>query len=331
MTGAFELVVLAAAAAGTWAVKRAAEAWQVLDHPNERSSHVHPTPRGGGVAIYLAAMAAAGWLAVHGTIDRRLALGFIIPGSVVALIGAVDDVRGTSPLARILVHFAAAVAAVWALDPFVGGGMPVEGLVARLTWVVAIVGAVNVFNFMDGIDGLAGMEGTMVAGVGGALLLAHGATGLAHLALAVAAACLGFLVWNWAPARIFMGDIGSGFLGFALAWLALASERAGAAPGYLWGLVGGVFLADGAFTLVRRAARGERWWSAHRSHAYQREAMHVGSHARVAGLALALNVILAALAWTADRGAMPALLACLLGAVLLVAVYLVVERRAPMA
>jgi Fuc2NAc and GlcNAc transferase len=332
MIGPLELVVFTGTAAGTWLVKRTAEAHAVLDHPNERSSHVRPTPRGGGVAIYLAAVGAAFWLVARGQLDPRVAMGFAVPGSLVALIGAVDDVRGSSPLVRILVHLAAAAMAVWALDPVVvvDGSVLALRLAERAMWVAAITGAVNAFNFMDGIDGLAGMEGAVVTGVGGALLWAHRVSGLAHLSLAVTAACLGFLVWNWQPARIFMGDAGSGFLGFALGYLALASQRSGATPGYLWALLAGVFIADAAFTLARRAIRGERWWSAHRSHAYQREAARVGTHGPVSLRALGLNLVLAALVWGADQGHVPPLLATVLGGALLVAAYAWVERRAPM-
>ncbi|HEU0080065.1 MAG TPA: hypothetical protein VFQ76_20630, partial [Longimicrobiaceae bacterium] len=204
------------------------------------------------------------------------------------------------------------------------------GVGGALLAVVALVWLTNLYNFLDGIDGIAGGEAVAVGGVGGALLWAAGERGLAAVALVAAAAGAGFLVWNWQPARIFMGDVGSGFLGFLFGALAVASERVEGPPALVWILLLGVFVVDATLTLLRRAGRGERLHEAHRRHAYQRAVQSGLSHARVAGAVLAIDALLAALgaaAWLRPAWALPGFAA---GAAVLLLAYAGVERRRPM-
>ncbi|MDQ6959827.1 MAG: hypothetical protein Q9M27_02270, partial [Mariprofundaceae bacterium] len=163
---------------------------------------------------------------------------------------------------------------------------------------LGIVWLINLYNFMDGIDGLAGGEAVTVA-VGGAILLGlGGAMDLALVALLLAAASGGFLIWNWPPARIFMGDVGSGFLGYVFAIIALASEKAGAVPAIVWVVLLAIFIFDATYTLMWRVLNGERWYAAHRSHAYQRLVQGGWSHLRVTNTLLCINIlILFAIAW----------------------------------
>jgi Fuc2NAc and GlcNAc transferase len=195
--------------------------------------------------------------------------------------------------------------------------------------VVGIVWAVNLYNFMDGIDGLAAGEAVSVGAVAAVFLWLTGAPGLAALSLLLAAAAGGFLVWNWHPARIFMGDVGSGSLGYAFGVMTVASERAGAVPAAVWLLLLGVFFGDATLTVLRRLARGEPIFRAHRSHAYQRAPLAGLSHARVTSTVLLLNAVLALLAGAAllrPRLLLPAVGVAI--AVLLVP-YLRVERAVP--
>ncbi len=171
----------------------------------------------------------------------------------------------------------------------------------------------------------------LVALAGALLLLAVGESGLAAAALAVTAASAGFLAWNWAPARIFMGDVGSYFLGFTFAVLAVASERAEAVPLLAWMILLGVFVFDATATLLRRLRRGERFHEAHRSHAYQRAARVREHHARVSGAVVALNLVLAALAVVGTLRPRWLLPAVGVGLLILAAAYVAVERRWPMA
>lgn len=294
-----------AALALTGLARRFALKHALLDVPNERSSHTVPTPRGGGLAIVAVSLGGVAALSLAGVLDRSTGLA-LLGGALVAWIGWLDDRRSLPARVRLAAHFAAAAWALWWL-----GGMPelivgrhavTLGVFGALLAAVAIVWAVNLTNFMDGIDGLAGTEAATVSLTAGALL-APTDPGLAAAAAVTGGAALGFLRWNWQPARIFMGDVGSGFLGFVLAVLGVASERHGTLPVAVWILLYMAFAVDGTVTIVRRVARGERWYTAHRSHAYQRAVLGGWSHARVTLAVVALNAMLGALAWwsSSDR------------------------------
>lgn len=284
----------------------------LIDVPNERSSHVTPTPRGGGLAIVVVTLSGAALLAGAGVLPSGVMLA-VLGGALVAWVGWLDDRAGVPVPMRLLAHFAAAAWALWWL-----GGMPMLivghesaslGAFGSLLAGVAIVWAVNLTNFMDGIDGLAGTEAATVS-LTAAALLAAADPGVAALAAVTGGAALGFLGWNWQPARVFLGDVGSGFLGYILAVLGVASENHGTLPVGVWILLYMVFAVDGTVTLLRRAARGERWYAAHRSHAYQRAVQAGWSHARVTLAVFALNVALGLLAcWAAgDRSRLGAAL-----------------------
>jgi Fuc2NAc and GlcNAc transferase len=154
---------------------------------------------------------------------------------------------------------------------------------------------------MDGIDGLAAGEGASVGLLGWLLLAGAGDGGLSLVSLVLAAASAGFLAWNLPPARIFMGDTGSGLLGFLFGTLALASERSGQLPALGWIILLGLFAFDASVTLLTRVLRGQRWYEAHRSHAYQRAVQSGWSHGQVTGAALVMNLALGALVYVAAR------------------------------
>ncbi len=324
MSFLFAVMLCAAGASAilTGVVRAYALRSSLLDVPNERSLHRTPTPRGGGVAIVLVTLAALAGLAVAGPIPARVAWTLGVGGALVAGVGWLDDRRGLSAPVRVLAH---AVAAAWAMAWIWGEPAP-----AAILGAVSIVWAINLYNFMDGIDGLAAVEAVSVGAIAGALLLLAGNTALAMVSLLVAAAAAGFLVWNWAPARIFMGDVGSGYLGYIFGALALLSHRVGTVPLTLWLLLLGVFLFDATVTLLRRMARGERWYQAHRLHAYQRLVQAGLSHAWVARLVLLVNLVLGALAWVAQMRYLSVAAAVLAGTVVLTVLYLAIERRRPM-
>jgi Fuc2NAc and GlcNAc transferase len=327
---------VAAALVGGWAVGimlRYATRREIIDHPNDRSSHVRATPRGGGMGIVATVEALLLAAALAGKVPWPVAAAVGGGGALVAAVGWVDDRRGLSARIRASVHLLAAVWAVWWL-----GGLPTLSLGARewelgaLGGVLAVVGIVwmtNLFNFMDGIDGLAGGQ-AMSTALAAALILHASAPGLAIVFIVIAGASAGFLRWNWMPARIFMGDVGSGFLGFVLAALALAAQNAGALPLVLSVVLHGVFVVDATATLIRRILAGERWYSAHRSHAYQRAVQAGASHATVAGSALLLDLLLIGCVVTALR--QPAWAGGMIGIslMLLLAAYLWTERARPM-
>jgi Fuc2NAc and GlcNAc transferase len=266
----------------------------MLDVPNERSSHVEPTPRGGGAAIVLATLAAMCTLALAGMVNWKLVLGFVGAGGVVAIAGFLDDQKHLRRRWRLLSHFGAAFILVFS----VGGTRPLvifDGVLSNwVTFPVAIlytVWLINLTNFMDGIDGLAASEAVSVS-VGGALLYAIAAPFADGWAvpLVFAAAASGFLIWNRPPARIFMGDVGSGFVGIWLAAMSLHASIVSTSLFWGWLILLGVFLVDASVTLIRRLLRAERVWDAHRTHAYQHAAIRWHTHRNVTLAVVGLNV-----------------------------------------
>jgi Fuc2NAc and GlcNAc transferase len=281
----------------TGVMRHYAESREILDVPNDRSSHTVPTPRGGGVAIVFMVLLAVAWLSIGG---RLLPLGMVpalvLGGTAVALVGWTDDHYPLSAMSRVAAYLLAAAWAVHAL-----GGMSSfdlgftrwqpGNLIGSAAAVLFIAWLTNLYNFMDGTDGIAGTQAVCAGMAGFALFLARGQPGLGMLSLAVAAAAAGFLLWNWPPARIFMGDVGSCFLGYVFGVLALAGEKSGAAPAILWTVILGVFFWDATFTLARRMLAGDRWYRAHRTHAYQRLTQLGWSHRRIAVAMLVYNVV----------------------------------------
>lgn len=280
----------------TGALRRYALARSLLDIPNARSSHSVPTPRGGGLAIVASFLAALPVLGMAGALSWPALWALAGGGALVALVGFVDDHGHIAVPWRLVIHFAAAG---WVLIKL-GGVPPValfgfsaaqSGPLALGVMAVYVVWLLNLYNFMDGIDGIAGVEAICVAG-GGALLYAWvGQPGQAMVPLTLGAAVSGFLVWNFPPARIFMGDAGSGFLGLILGALSLQAGWEAPALFWAWLVLLGVFVVDATLTLARRLARGERVWEAHRSHAYQHAARRCGRHLPVTLAVGAINLL----------------------------------------
>ena len=253
-----------------------------MDHPNERSLHVTPTPRIGGLGIMAGVSVAAVWLA-----DAAL-LPVVLGAFALAAVSVLDDVRGLPVRVRFLAHFVAAVGCLLALG--------VTGW-ALLAGTLAVVWMTNLYNFMDGSDGLAG--GMAAIGFGALALAAWlgGAPGLAVFCAAIAAAALAFLRFNFPPARVFMGDAGSIPLGFLAAALGILGAQQDVWPWLFPLLVFSPFIVDASVTLARRGLRGEKIWRAHRSHYYQRVVLLGASHRQLAWAAYALMLAGAALAF----------------------------------
>lgn len=286
------LWTLASAWLLTGAVRRWALHAQLIDRPNERSSHVVPTPRGGGVAIVVAFCTSVALLAGGGRLSAALALTVIGAALPIALVGFIDDRVSLAARWRFGVHLLVALWVVWrlgAMPPVPAFGMNIDAGVAGPALAVAyLVWMTNLYNFMDGIDAIAGTEAVTVA-LGGALcwwLAADAASGW-PIAVLLAAAAAGFLLWNLPPARIFMGDAGSGFLGITIGTLSLCAAWQAPAVFWSWLILTGCFMVDSTVTLVNRVSRGERFYEAHRSHAYQYASRRHGSH-RAVSLAVGL-------------------------------------------
>lgn len=309
------LTAALAAWAGTVLVRRALLRRDVLDRPNERSSHARPVPRGGGIAMIGVALAA--WFVLAATDGSLATLWPLLAASLVlALLSFYDDLRNLPAGPRLAAHALAVALGSAVLLPgdalLFGGALPLvlDRLVLGLAWLWFV----ELTNFMDGIDGITGVE-TIAIGLGIALVVTVlGSGGTAPYATALAGAAAGFLVLNWHPARIFLGDVGSVPLGYMLggllAWLACVEGLWWLAlllPLYYWG--------DATTTLAMRALRGEKVWRAHRSHAYQVAVQAGLSHAAVSGRIALLNLWLVALALATALGAVGVPAALAIGAV----------------
>jgi Fuc2NAc and GlcNAc transferase len=268
----------------------------LLDVPNARSSHVVATPRGGGLAVVIVFLSIMGGVSLLDS-PRHITsvMGLILSGALVAGIGFWDDHQAIPARWRFMVHFGAAA---WGLY-FLGGLPPIIflGHIVDLGWAGQVLGLfylvwlLNLYNFMDGIDGLAGIEAITVC-CSGALMLwlvAPDSTVWMQPVL-LAAAVLGFLVWNFPPARIFMGDAGSGFLGIMLALFSVQAAWVEPRLLWVWLILLGVFIVDATVTLCRRVVRGEKFYEAHCSHAYQYASRTLGAHRPVTLAVCAINI-----------------------------------------
>ena len=313
---------LVAVAALTGLVRGLLRRHDVLDRPNRRSSHGAAVPRGGGIAVVGVLLAT--WLALwlSGACAGCGSLLWVaLAGALgLAAVSWLDDLRGgLSALLRLLAQIAAVGVGIASLPGdalILQGAVPavVDHALAAAAWLWFV----NLFNFMDGIDGLSGVEGASL-GLGTFLLALLGAApaGLGPLGLGLAGVSLGFLLWNWHPAKIFLGDVGSVPLGYLAGWLMLTLAAAGAWQAAL--LLPAYYLADATFTLAGRLLRGRRVWEAHREHFYQRVVAAGWSHARVAALIAAHNLLLVGLAIASQRGVVAAGAALAAGAVLVAA------------
>jgi Fuc2NAc and GlcNAc transferase len=259
---------------------------RIVDLPNSRSSHSNPTPRGGGLSIVAVTTCGVAVLYAAGLMGLAFAAVLILGGLSVAAVGFWDDIRSAPIAVRMLVHLGAAAWAVYCLGTpaiRVGGLVVHAGAAGAVLTVLAIAWVLNLFNFMDGIDGIAASEASFILYGAAQIGLLMGQWSVAWLGagLVAGAACLGFLRWNWPPAAIFMGDIGSGYLGYVIAAIAINSAATSALNIYVWLILGGVFVVDATMTLGRRLLRRERIYEAHRTHAYQILARRWGSHSSV--------------------------------------------------
>jgi Fuc2NAc and GlcNAc transferase len=292
----------------------------MLDIPNARSSHASPTPRGGGLGIVATFSLALLVCALYRQLDVRTVVLLMVCGAVVAVAGILDDRHSLPARVRFAVHALAAGIFVALMGHVPDGSLidfgPDYRWMGAAIVVMALIWSTNLFNFMDGIDGIAGSEAAFVSGAGAWInSWQQGDPGLTAAMICLCGAALGFLAWNWPPARIFMGDVGSGYIGLMLPMLGFAASQRAAIPLQVWLILGGVFLVDATATLFRRVLRGDRWFEAHRLHAYQHSARRWKGHLPVTVLVSALN-LLWLFPWALYAARVPKLASVCLGAAL---------------
>lgn len=313
-------IAFSVSAALSFALARSKWSFWPRDTPNERSLHATPTPRTGGLAILFGLSAA---LLVTQGLPAGPAIWICAPTGLLAVVSFADDRKGLPVGVRFVAHALAAAAAVWGAGlaaprvwlPFAGD--VALGILAAPLSFVGILWLTNLYNFMDGMDGFAG---TMTA-IGGFFLgvasWRDGDGGGALASFLLSAAATGFLLQNWPPARIFLGDVGSIPIGFLVSVLMLRGATSGNVDIGASCLVFAPFILDATTTLVRRALAGERVWSAHRSHYYQRLVLSGLTHVRVLGWEFALMVVSGATALAYEGAAQAARVAILTALALL--------------
>jgi Fuc2NAc and GlcNAc transferase len=291
------LVLFVASAAITRQLIVNSHRFSKMDIPNERSSHITPTPRGGGIAFVATSLLGFLLLLLNNAFNESELFSLCCAGVIVAIAGHLDDRQKISgATVRLVLHVISAIILI------VGVGIPSElalfdrmvntGIVGSILGVVYLVWLLNLFNFMDGTDGIAASEAIFVL-LAGALLNFHVISDANHSAAAVvlAASTFGFILYNWSPAKIFMGDVGSGYLGIVVGGLSLIVANQDPELLWVWIILLAVFVSDATTTLIRRLLRKQKPHVAHRSHAYQHLAIRLNSHAKVALLVLAVNIV----------------------------------------
>jgi Fuc2NAc and GlcNAc transferase len=268
-----------------------------MDIPNERSSHLTPTPRGGGIAFVATSLVGFLLLLLNSELDPADLLALCCACAIVAIAGHLDDRQQISgAMVRLIFH------ALGAIILIVGIGFPSQislfdqtvntGVIGSILGVLYLVWLLNLFNFMDGTDGIAASEAIFVC-VAGAILNFHVISDInfSTAAIVLTASTFGFILYNWSPAKIFMGDVGSGYLGIAIGGLSLMAAKQQHDLLWVWIILLAVFVSDATITLIRRLLRKQKPHVAHRSHAYQHLAIRFNSHATVSLLVLVINVV----------------------------------------
>lgn len=266
----------------------------IIDNPNERSSHSIPTPRGGGVAVVCSYLLALAFLIYSQQLTLHIGLTLMAAGFVIALLGFLDDHGHINSMLRLAIHFFVAIGVVISLGGFaevtIFNGVQL-GFIANIVAVLFLVWLLNLYNFMDGINGIASVEAiTTTASMAMLYYLLN--TSLNSDLLWLLAACVfGFLLWNFPKAKIFMGDACSGFLGLTLGILALIALKENLALFCAWIICLGVFVVDATYTLIKRVLSGYKMYDAHRSHSYQILSRKWGSHTPVTLAIAAINLL----------------------------------------
>ena len=280
---------------GTWFVRYAAVRSNIIDIPNLRSSHHIPTPRGGGIAIALSWYIGIIYLYLVNEIPEHLFFALLC-GVPISIIGLLDDIFTISPKLRLSIQFLCAALAVY----FLGGIYLVDlgitifysSFLINILAVLGLIWFINLFNFLDGIDGYISVETLFIC------LSLFAILGF-KLPLLLVSATAGFLLWNWQPAKIFMGDVGSTLIGFTIGIFALYYQKSEETSVILFLMLSSTFWYDATITLLRRWRNHEHLSKAHKKHAYQRVVQSGFSHQKVVVFSVFINLPIFGLTWLA--------------------------------
>jgi Fuc2NAc and GlcNAc transferase len=271
----------------TWVVRKLAIKNSIIDHPNDRSSHSIPTPRGGGIAVAISWFIGLIYFSFTKQIDNNLFYA-LLAGIPLVVIGFLDDVHTLKPGIKFLIQFICACLGLFFLSGL--RNLDLGFLSFECTWIltplalIAIIWLINLFNFLDGIDGYISAE-IIFIGLSMFVLFSD------SLGLLIASSVLGFLFWNWQKAKIFMGDVCSTLLGYNVAIFAIYYQNTNKSSLIIWLILTSVFWLDATVTLLRRIKNKENLGQAHRNHAFQRIVQAGFSHQKIVFYALLLNIL----------------------------------------
>ena len=313
--------------------KKIAIKFNILDYPTKRSSHKTPRPRGSGIVfvflwfVFLLLFFRMKYISIYGWV--------IIPSAILTvLVAFLDDLFKVAAKWRLIAYCCAGIFSVIWLEglPFIHLGFRILhlGIAGSILAVIAIVWSINLYNFMDGIDGLAALEAIFVFGLGGYFLWHSGGHLLGMLAFGLTSIMFGFLVWNFPPAKMFMGDAGSTFLGFLIPIFSFFGERFYHLPALLWAMLYGFFIFDASITLIRRMIYDVNWYKPHRLHAFQRLQLKHASHRKALKAIFLINCIISALACLAFFFQTYLLIYLGIEIIFLILFYIWIEKKYPM-
>ena len=315
----------------SWVIKKYAFSLGMVDVPNERSLHVIETPRGGGLGIIAPMVIALIIMMLGRFYDNRSLAALMCSTLILALTGWFDDRFGLHVLSRIVIQVFAGIIVLSMLGAYeqleLAGKIIFLGSLAPLVTLFWFLWMTNLYNFMDGIDGVAASQAAIAGFFLGLWFAIHNDYVMALFSYVIMSASLGFLVWNWAPARLFMGDVGSLALGGVFSVIALIAYKKHGIPFGAIVLLFGVFIADTTFTLIKRVLQRKAFWRAHREHVYQKAVAAGWSHLRVTTSVIVISVIMATLGTFEMLRVYPQQLWQPLGILLLATIAVVMVRR----
>jgi Fuc2NAc and GlcNAc transferase len=262
----------------------------IIDHPNPRSLHVEATPRGGGLSVAILLLLGIVILFRFHLLSAEVSIAAFIGGSMVAIIGWLDDKSGFPTVLRAFFYI---LASIWAVYWILGSSKfsIIDDFILSFCLILGIAWLINLYNFMDGSDGLAAIQAISAGIMGAVYLFDVNESGLALFTLLLVAANTGFLLWNWPPARIFMGDVGSCLLGFVFGVIIVDTFINETLSLSVWLILLSIFICDASLTLTARFLSGKQWYRAHREHAYQRFIQMNKSHKQLLFYIILINTI----------------------------------------